>query len=54
MQPDLNIERQLTELEIRHIRHQAMLDEHHERKHRRREDHRNGMHRRRHTIQTLK
>lgn len=40
------IEKQLTELQLRHRLHQQMLDEHHERKHRRREDHRNGIHKR--------
>lgn len=35
-----NIEAQLSELETRHKRHQAMLEEHHEARHRRRERHR--------------
>ena len=35
----LDIEKQLSNLEARHKRHQAMLDEHRERKHRRREAH---------------
>ena len=35
-----NIERQLSDLELRHKRHQQMLDDHHERKHIARENHR--------------
>lgn len=35
-----NIEKQLSELEARHKRHQKMLYEHHERKHERRANHR--------------
>jgi hypothetical protein len=35
-----NIERQLSELELRHKRHKQMLDEHHDRKHDRRVAHR--------------
>lgn len=35
-----NIEQELSEFEKRQRRHQAMLDEHHERKHDRREKHR--------------
>ncbi|MEY3895587.1 MAG: hypothetical protein RLZZ214_1106 [Verrucomicrobiota bacterium] len=35
-----NIEAQLSELEIRHRKHQAMLEDHHEARHRRRERHR--------------
>jgi hypothetical protein len=35
-----NIEAQLSDLETRHKRHQAMLEEHHEARHRRRERHR--------------
>lgn len=35
-----NIERELTELEKRHKRHQQMLDAHHEAKHERRARHR--------------
>jgi len=35
-----NIEAQLSELETRHRKHQAMLEDHHEARHRRRERHR--------------
>lgn len=38
------IQQQLTELEARHKRHQAMLDEHHEAKFTRRDNHRRGYH----------
>ena len=40
------IEQQLTDLELRHKRHQAMLDDHHEAKHERRKRHREGWHKR--------
>lgn len=35
-----SIEKQLSDLELRHKHHKAMLDGHHERKHQRRENHR--------------
>lgn len=41
------IEKQLADLETRHKRHQAMLDDHHEAKHERRRRHKAGWHRRR-------
>lgn len=51
LSPD--IERQLADREARHLRHQAMLEDHHELKHRRREDHHRGRHKLRFTAQTL-
>lgn len=39
------LETQLKDLQTRHARHQAMLEEHRERKYRRREDHKRRLHR---------
>lgn len=39
-----NIEKQLSDLDIRHARHQQMLDDHHEAKFIRRDNHRRGIH----------
>lgn len=49
-----DIESQLADLESRHKRHQAMLEDHHRRKHERRERHREGWHRRRPNTRILK
>lgn len=48
------IQKHLTDLELRHKRHEAMLDAHHERRYQAREAHRRGDHRNRYPIYTLK
>ena len=50
----MNIEKELKNLESRHKRHQAMLEEHKEAKHERRRRHKMGWHKRKNVASSLR